>query len=130
MDFTSKTAIKIVVGLISAVTLFHTCIMVKLIPYSITWGGRLQSDTEMYFFESISILINLFLLLILLMKGDFIHYKFSDKVVNALLWAFFAVFILNTIGNLFAQTLFEKLLSLLTGILALLLWVILKKKKH
>ncbi len=121
--------IKILIGLLFSVILFHICIIVKIIPYNIAWGGRLTNDNEMYVFESISILINLFLSWLLLMKGEFVQFKFPNKTVNLILWIFFALFILNTVGNLFAKTNFEKLFALLTGLSAILIWNILKHKK-
>ncbi len=65
-----RTAIKIMLLLITTVTIFHFCIILKIIPYEITWGGRLKNDSEMYVFESLSILINTFLILTLLIKGN------------------------------------------------------------
>jgi len=124
-----NTQIKILLGLLFSVILFHICIIVKIIPYNIAWGGRLTNDNDMYVFESISILINLFLSWLLLMKGEFVEFKFPNKTVNLILWIFFALFILNTVGNLFAKTNFEKLFALLTGLSAILIWNILKHKK-
>lgn len=129
MNFILNNSIKIFLGLLLAVILFHICIILKTIPYDITWGGRLQNDTEMYVFETISILINIFLGSILLMKGNLIKYKFSGKVVNAILWIFFGLFILNTIGNIFAKTNFEKFFAILTGLSATLIWNIVKQIK-
>ena len=128
MNFVSKYAIKLFLGLLLAVILFHICIILKIIPYNIAWGGRLTNDAEMYVFETISILINIFLSIILLMKGNIIEYKLSDKVINIILWIFFVIFVLNTIGNIFAKTNFEKLFSILTGLSAVLIWNIVKKK--
>ena len=124
-----NTQIKILLGVLFSVILFHICIIVKIIPYNIAWGGRLTNDNEMYVFESISILINLFLSWLLLMKGEFVQFKFPNKTINLILWIFFALFILNTVGNLFAKTNFEKLFALLTGLSAILIWNILKHKK-
>jgi hypothetical protein len=115
--------------LLLAVILFHICIILKIIPYDITWGGRLTNDAEMYVFETISILINVFLSWVLLMKGNLVKFKLSNKVVNGILWIFFAIFILNTIGNIFAKTFFEKFFAILTGLSAILIWNILKEKK-
>jgi hypothetical protein len=130
MNLTSKNAIKLVLGILSAVTVFHFCIILKLIPYNIAWGGRLQNDIEMYVFETISILINLFLMMILLMKGNYIQFKFSDKTIKIILWIFIGIFGLNTIGNLFAKTDFEKIFTGITFILALLLWLVVKNKTN
>ena len=91
-------------GLLSIVIVFHLCIVVKLIPYDITWGGRLKNDYEMYVFEAVSIIINLFLISILLMKGNYLKFHFNEKIINIILWIFFFIFIINTIGNIFAKT--------------------------
>jgi uncharacterized protein YacL len=124
-----KINIKILLWLIAAVTLFHLAILIKVIPYEITWGGKLKNDVEMYLFESISILINLFLAYLLLIRGEYVHKQIPSKVVNIILWIFLFIFGFNTIGNIFADTLFEKSLSLLTLIFTFLLWNILKKSK-
>ncbi|WP_045464637.1 hypothetical protein [Sporocytophaga myxococcoides] len=126
----SKTAIKIMLWLLVFVMLFHLSIIVKLIPYEITWGGRLKSDIEMYVFETISILINLLLFSILLIKGRYVKEYLSMKVVDIILWIFIILFGLNTIGNILAETIFEKFFTLLTLAFAMLLWIILNKDKN
>ncbi|SOE23389.1 hypothetical protein SAMN06298216_3777 [Spirosomataceae bacterium TFI 002] len=123
-----KTAIKIMLFLVLAIILFHFCIVLKIVPYEITWGGRLKNDTEMYVFESISIIINLLLFSILLIKGKYIRELISMKAVNITLWAFFVLFGLNTIGNIIAKTNFEKFFALLTFAFSLLIWMILRKE--
>lgn len=127
MKFIFNNTIKIFIGLQFAVILFHLCIITKIIPYNITWGGRLQNDTEMYVFETISIVVNLLLSWVLLMKGDVVAYKFPNQAVNVILWLFFAIFVLNTVGNIFAKTFFEKQFAFLTGFSSFLLWLILKR---
>jgi hypothetical protein len=124
-----KYPIKILLCLIATVTLFHLAIITKIIPYKVTWGGKINNDAEMYVFESISILINLFLGFILLIKGDYVLSFLTTRVVDIILLIFLLIFGLNTIGNIFAESLFEKSLSLLTLIFTYLIWVILKKKK-
>lgn len=123
-----KHSIKIFLGLLFSVIIFHICIMAKIIPYNIAWGGRLTNDTEMYTFETISILINMFLSWVLLMKGNLTKFKLSDKALTIILWVFFGLFVLNTIGNLLAKTNFEKFFTILTGLSAVLIWHILKQK--
>jgi hypothetical protein len=125
----NDTPIRILLVLIGAVIAFHLCIIIKIIPYNIAWGGRLKNDTEMYVFESFSILINLILMAVLLMKKRGITCYTKENLVDIILWFFLVLFILNTIGNLFAETNFEKLFSILTLISAILIWVILKNKK-
>jgi len=123
-----KTSIKILLALLSAVILFHISVIVKLVPYEIAWGGRLKNDSEMYVFESISIIIILFLGLVLLMKGNHVKFRFSVKAINIILWIYLGLFLLNTIGNIFAKTNFEKTFAVLTFLFAILIWTILKNK--
>lgn len=115
-------------GLLFVVIIFHLCIITKIIPYEITWGGRLQNDSEMYIFEAISISINLFLVFVLLMKGEYIKFYFKQRFVNMILWIFLILFVLNTIGNSLAKTNFEKSFAVLTLIFSIFIWVILKKE--
>ena len=124
-----NTYISIMLFLITIVTVFHLFIILKLIPYNIAWGGRLKNDNEMYVFETISIFINLILISILLFKGKYLKFHFNEKVLNIMLWIYFFIFSLNTIGNMLAKTNFEKWFSVITLILAILIWNILKKEK-
>jgi hypothetical protein len=124
-----KTAIKTMLFLLVAVVLFHLSIVLKIVPYEITWGGRLKNDSEMYVFESISILINLLLITILLIKGKYLRELVSMKIVDIALWIFFVLFGLNTIGNIFAETNFEKYFTILTLGFSVLIWIILRKGK-
>lgn len=128
MRITVHNAINLLLGLLSIVVVFHILIILKVIPYNITWGGRLNTDEQMYWFEAVSILINLFLGFILLVKGRYIKFSLKEKTLNIVLWIFLIQYILNTIGNIIAQTSIEKIFALLTLIFASLIWVILRNK--
>ena len=125
-----RPTIKTLLWLIAAVVLFHLAILIKLIPYEVTWGGRLKNDSEMYVFESTSILANLLLGFALLVKGEYLLMPIPPRLVNVILWIFLALFGLNTVGNLFAETLFEKSLSLLTVLFTFLIWTVLKSVRE
>ncbi|MDP1746994.1 MAG: hypothetical protein Q8L90_15575 [Bacteroidota bacterium] len=130
LEITKGQALKMMLGLLTLVIIFHLAIITKLIPYTIVWAGKLKTDNEMYAFEAISIAINIFLVVLLLLKGKYIKHGISDKVLNIILWLFVALFALNTLGNLMAETLFEKLVfTPLTLVSAILLWIIVKKEK-
>lgn len=116
--------------LLTAIVLFHFCIIFKLIPYNIAWGGRLENDNQMYVFEAVSILINSILIVVLFLKNKKITQRISDRILNVILWFYLSVFLLNTIGNIFAKTNFEKFFAILTFLFSLLIWVILKKDKQ
>lgn len=123
-------AIKLTLSIIIAVTIFHLSILLGIIPYEITWGGRLKNVSEMYVFETISILVNFIFGLTLLIKGNYIKQIISPKMVNVILWIFLILFGFNTIGNIFAKTNFEKIFSILTLSLSVLIWTILKAKHN
>ncbi|MDA9986842.1 hypothetical protein N9E11_02295 [Crocinitomicaceae bacterium] len=124
-----KLTIKLLLWLIAMVILFHLAILTKLIPYEVTWGGRLSDDSEMYMFEGVSIMINVILGFTLLIKGEYILSSIPLKVVNTILWIFFAVFSLNTLGNIFSETIFEKSLSILTFTFSYLIWNLIRNNK-
>ncbi|MBL7788217.1 MAG: hypothetical protein JNL75_00120 [Chitinophagales bacterium] len=114
--------IKILIAVSILVILFQFLILLKIVPYSITWGGRLETDEQMYTFVSLGILINCFFIFTLVQKGEYIKQIFSPKIITIILWIFYGLFILNTIGNLFAKTYFEKGFSLITGLYSFLIW--------
>jgi len=128
---TKQQAIKTMIGLLIAVLLFHLSIITQIIPFTIVWAGKINTVDEMRIFETISILVNLLLLILFLLKGNFIKHKISHKVLNGILWFFLVAFILNTVGNLFAKTMFERwVFTPLTLLSALLIWVIIRNKKN
>ncbi len=122
-----KHAIKILLVLIGAILILHILILAGIIPYEIAWGGRLQTDNQMYVFETISISLNLILGIALLVKGKLISLLVHPMIVNIILWVFLVLFALNTIGNLLAKTNFEKFFSILTLALCFLIFSVLRK---
>jgi hypothetical protein len=125
---TPQQAIKIMLVLLSAVMVFHILVITQVIPYTIVWAGKLKSTKDMYQFEGSSIFINLMLILILLVRGQYIQLPVSQQFISIVLWLFVFLFALNTIGNLFAKTNFEKFVfTPLTFISSLLLFRIVKK---
>ena len=130
MQATRSIALRLLIGITLFALLLHVLILIKLIPYAITWGGRLQNDREMYLFESLSIIILLFFLLVLLQKGRLLKAILSEKALTIILWFYFGLFALNTIGNVFAETRFEQSFTVVTGSCALLLWIINRKPNN
>ncbi len=104
----------------------HLCILSGLIPYEITWGGRLDNTQQMYVFESISIVV----LLPLIWALNRVRRKPFGIGIRILLWIYFVLFALNTLGNVFAKTNFEKAFTLVTLFQAVVLGMILFGKKQ
>ncbi|RJE73223.1 hypothetical protein BGP76_03295 [Reichenbachiella sp. MSK19-1] len=97
-------------GLIIILSFFlvlHVCILTKMIPYKNVWGGRLNSDKEMYQFEMVSILINLFFLFIILVQSEFLSIHFPKSMMTILLWVMTVLFLINTYGNIISKSKIE-----------------------
>lgn len=124
-----RIALKLMIGLLSLVLIFHLCVLFEIISYKIVWAGKLNSKEEMYVFEAVSILINFFLIIVLYIKFQNIKKSETNRIINIIIWLFVFLFALNTLGNLFAENLIEQILgTLLTFISATLCWIIVKKK--
>lgn len=89
---------------------FHLLVVLKIVPYNIVWGGRLTSDTAMYRFEIVSILLNSLFLLIMLASLNILNVNFSKTTMTILFWAMTVLFALNTVGNLQSKNKLEKIL--------------------
>lgn len=98
------------ISIFSLSILFHLLVIMKVIPSTIVWGGRVENQQELLKFESISIILNVFFLLILLMINTTIKVKVKPIVFRLVLWLMSALFILNTIGNLLAKSSIETMI--------------------
>ncbi|MBY0433038.1 MAG: hypothetical protein K2U26_02905 [Cyclobacteriaceae bacterium] len=125
-----RTSILILLAISLMATLYHISILVGIMPYEAAWGGRLKSREEMIVFEGISLVVQLILILVLLAKGQYIQLPLPGKWINIILRIFMIVFILNTVGNIFAINLWERFIATpLTLISAILLWNVVRARK-
>jgi hypothetical protein len=109
---------------------FHGLVFFGIIPYSIVWAGKLNSVEEMKLFESVSIAINVLLLIVFLLKKYVKKNQLIISILNIIIWLFVILFALNTIGNLFAKSRIEQIIfTPLTFISALLCYRIVMKEK-
>lgn len=114
--------LNILIGVSVLATLFHLLILIRIIPFEVTWGGRLKTVEEMYVFEALSLLITSFFIFVLLQKGEYIPYYLGPKTVRIVLWVFFGIFALNTLGNVLAETNFEKFFAIITLTNSICIW--------
>ena len=114
-------ALRLMIVLFGAVLIFHLVVIVGIIPFTIIWGGKMKTYDDMLVMEGISIGINLLFLGIAFLRFS---QRNNATLVNKLriaFWLFFVIFSLNTLGNLFAETLTETLIfTPLTVLLAIL----------
>lgn len=98
------------IALFSAILLFHLLVIIGVIPYTIVWAGQLNSEVEMYKFETVSLLLNTAFLFVVLIKANYVKTTIPTTVISGLLWAMSVLFFFNTIGNLFSKSNFELLI--------------------
>ena len=103
----ARTAATTLLVLTAGVVVFHLLIVTQVLPYSIVWGGRLTSYSEMIRFESVSIALNFLIAALAAMAGGFIPNILPTNILKLLLWALFVILVFNTIANPFSATLFE-----------------------
>ncbi|TGM10606.1 hypothetical protein EHQ81_19025 [Leptospira selangorensis] len=82
--------------------IFHTIIISGAVPFSIVWGGRLETWEQMIVFESISILLNSVFLIVIALDSKYIKLPIPRRVVRIAIWIMAVIFSLNTIGNIFS----------------------------
>ncbi len=111
--------------LFTLIIVFHLLVIFGIIPFENVWGGRLKNQKEMLVFETFSIILNAFFIVVVLVKSRYLKLNISPKIITILLWIMSFIFTLNTIGNLFAVNYLEKYIAtpitLLLGILCFIL---------
>lgn len=127
---TPKSVSKILISIFTLILLFHFLVLFGFIPFNIVWGGRINSESEMILFESISIGINLLMIGLVLTYSQIIKNKIPIKILRAGIWAMAVLFAVNTLGNMLSMNDFEKwFFTPQTFILSILcIWLALKNQ--
>jgi NADH:ubiquinone oxidoreductase subunit 2 (subunit N) len=125
-----KTALIIMFCILGVLLVFHTLIYTEQIPYDKVWAGRLKSLEEMKKFEMVSLLVNAYILMILFIKYRLLAQGRENKWINLSIWAIAGFFLLNTVGNLFAESQLEMILGGLVTIVSCVLCVIIARKEN
>lgn len=116
----AKAAAYTITAIMAATIVFHILILTGVIPYEITWGGRLKTHKDMVRFETVSVLINITVILIVAAHVRWLPFYIDKRTTRVALWLMAVMFLLNTIGNIIAATALEKTFGLLTLALALM----------
>ncbi|PCI03772.1 MAG: hypothetical protein COB79_00140 [Zetaproteobacteria bacterium] len=105
-----KTAANTILVILFCVLVFHLLVLVGFIPFDTVWGGRLETQSQMYVFETVSIIINTIIMLVVSMKAGYIKAYLHMKIINTILWFLVVLFTLNTAGNILAMSWLETLI--------------------
>lgn len=109
----------IFLALCSLLIVFHLLVLAGEIPFHIVWGSRLKNRKDMIKFELISISTLLIIVILLMQRLQYISIWKNPSLDRGAMWLIFALFLLNTLGNLQSPNKFEKYgFGILTTILA------------
>ena len=102
-----KMTANIIIAILLCVLVFHTLVLIGIIPFDIVWGGRLENMSQMYVFETASLIINFIIMFVVGMKVGYIKAYLNRKIINTILWFLVVVFLLNTVGNVISLSTLE-----------------------
>src|SRR5690348_9315525 len=103
-----STAVNSLLVVLSAIVIFHLLVIVHIIPYQIVWGGRIENRQQIIPLELISIIINLVMMGVVLIKKGVINFSIGRRWLRLLFWLMFVFFLVNTLGNLVSLNQIEK----------------------
>ena len=106
---TERFAINGLLTILSLFILFHSLVILNIIPFGVVWGGTMKDKSQMLTFETVSIIINILMLAVAGIKAGYLKIGISQVVVRVNLWIMSALFVMNTLGNLLSDNQFEKI---------------------
>jgi hypothetical protein len=111
--------------ILGILALFHIAILMGIVlfdyvPIEFLWGEQMKTVTQLVNFEIVSLLTTLIFIILLLIRSKWINLPKLLSVTRIAMWVLFVFFLLNTIGNALAETTFERLFAIVSGVLALL----------
>lgn len=80
----------------------------------------MQTGEQLLVFEIISLLIISLCLFLTLIIVKLLKLLKLVTIARVGMWIIFALFLLNTVGNIYAKTTFEKMFALVTAVIAIL----------
>lgn len=108
-NVTERFAINGLLTILSLFILFHLLVILNVIPFGVVWGGTMKDRSQMLTFETVSIIINILMLAITAIKAGYLKISINHVTVRVILWIMFALFVMNTLGNLLSDNQFEKI---------------------
>ncbi len=92
------------------VFVFHVLVLLRIIPFSIVWGGKIKTIENMQKMEAVSLSVNALILVFVFSELGIIRKKCPGKLAKFFYLILLILFVLNTIGNLFSESGLEKII--------------------
>ncbi len=107
--FANPTVLGSAIGIITIVFgLFHLLVLIGVVPDTIVWGGRITDRQKLIVMETVSLITIVLVGVLSFVHGRMITAENGSMVLRIVMWVFAALFLANTVGNLFAKTAFER----------------------
>lgn len=123
MKALKRTLVKLVNSILIIITsyfLLHIALILNLIPYAFFWGGKINSLSQLHLFESLALVILVFIgVITTIRKQQLINTIKTTPFIKRMMLVFSIFFVLNSIGNLLAETMLEKCQTVITLYLAM-----------
>ena len=103
-----RTATTGLLWLLALIGIMHLLILAGIIPFALVWGGRLQNKAQMLRFETLSVLVNILLLAVVILRAGLLRVRLAPIVGQIMLGLMATLFLLNTVGNMLSTNTFEK----------------------
>ena len=91
------------------VIFIEALIILKLLPYNIIGGGRLENYSYTFITAFASIIILLIEIIFIIIVQKYNSNGKSNLFIKITLWIIFSYLCINLIGNILSKTLFEKI---------------------
>lgn len=107
----AKWAGNLLLVALGLLAVFHTLVLLQVLPANIVWGGAISSSPESLFpLEMISLVVTLLLAVMVAAKTGYIEASKFKTAINIGIWLVFAILVLSMLGNLASGVSFENLI--------------------
>lgn len=105
-------------------SVFHLAIIIGITafdyaPIDYLWGGKMETASQLLTFEVMSLATSVVALIFTMIRAGFIGAPRLLRLTQFIMWMLFVLFLLNTLGNILAETVFEKTFAIITALLSL-----------
>jgi hypothetical protein len=114
-----------IIAIVSALsmTVLGLLVIAKVLPYSITGGGRLDTYEQAAALTGFSVIMQLIIVFCIGVSSNIIHFEKGKKFTNTVLRIFTIYYAFNIILNLMGKTWFEKVIASLVCIIQIVCFV-------
>lgn len=121
LNISKKKAAQAIITFSCLALVYHILIISNIIPFKYVWGGKIETREQLLVFETISILLNFFIIYLALSGAKMTKSLLPERLLTILLWFFAGLLFFNTIGNLAAEEMIESIIfTPMTAIMSIL----------